>query len=254
MIGKALAEPNLLRLYGGVFTLHMMLTALFLVIPPQLRDSYALQAQSHWQVYLPVMLLAMGLMVPFIVIAEKQHKMKQMLLLGIVSLMSSLLLMGFLNLSIFTFAGVMVLFFAAFNLLEAIMPSWVSKVADAEMRGTAMGVFASSQFAGAFFGGLMGGWIHQHYDNAGVFIFAAIMALLWLLFAASLKPPRHLGNYLLPLTDGDLLDIEALKQRLLAVKGVATVHILTEDAIAYMKVDNEHFDSDELAQVAASEV
>jgi MFS family permease len=253
MVGQAITHPNLFRLNSGVFILHLTLTAVFLVVPLELRDTHQLQVASHWQVYLPVMLLAMGLMVPFVIIAEKRQRMKEMLLLAVGVAGASLLLMGLLNSDIMLFSGVMVLFFAAFNLAEAIMPSWVSKVAAAEMRGTAMGVFASSQFAGAFMGGLLGGWVQHRFGDIGVFLFAAGMMCLWLLLLWGIQRPRHLANYLFHLNAADLSDVESLRQRLLGLDGVASVQVIAGDGIAYMKVDNKQFDSSTLQAITASQ-
>jgi MFS family permease len=242
MMGRVVRDSGLLRLDIGVFVLHMTLTAVFLVVPLHLRDNFALDAQHHWMLYLPVMLLAMGLMVPFIIMAERHRQMKGAMLGGIVVLGVALLFMGLAPLGLYSFAMALVLFFAAFNLLEALMPSWVSKVAEAELRGSAMGVFASSQFAGAFCGGLFGGWFHHHFGWNGVFLFAVGMVTVWLLVATGLKAPRHLGNFLVPLTMDELADEAGTEKRLLAVDGVASVHIIVEDAMAYLKVDNAKFD------------
>lgn len=252
MIGRAIGDTSLRRLDAGVFVLHLSLTSVFLVVPVMLRDHFGLAVVAHWQLYLPVMLLAMLVMVPFIILAEKGHHMKGVLLLAIGVAAGSLLAMGTLPLGLLSFAAVMVLFFAAFNLAEAIMPSWVSKVAAAEMRGTAMGLFATSQFAGAFAGGLLGGWMLHHFGSLGVFLFATGMMALWLLLMLNIPQPRYLANYLLPLEGLDLSDTELLRGRLLALNGVAAVKVIVEDGIAYMKVDNERFDSSTLAALGTS--
>jgi MFS family permease len=254
MVGQAITHPSLFRLNSGVFILHLCLTAVFLVVPLELRDRFGLATAQHWQLYLPVMVLAIGLMVPFIIIAEKRQKMKEMLLLAIAVAGLSLLAMGLTDGGIWLFGGIMLLFFAAFNLAEAIGPSWVSKVAPAAMRGTAMGVFASSQFAGAFVGGLGGGWVRHEFGDAGVFVFAAGMMLIWLLLLLGIQRPRHLSNYLLPLQGLDLSDLEALQQRLLAIPGVAAAQVIVEDGVAYMKVDNAQFNSSDLDGLASAQV
>lgn len=247
LIGKAMTHPSLFRLNSGVFILHMSLTAVFLVVPVLLRDRHHFAGVDHWQLYLPVMLLAMGLMVPFIIIAEKRKQMKEMLLLAIVIAGLSLLLVDEIEGGLWGIGCALVLFFAAFNLAEAIMPSWVSKVAAAEMRGTAMGVFASSQFAGAFAGGLLGGFVHHRFGDEAVFFFAAAMMGLWLLLILTIEKPKHLSNYLLPLEGLVFDDAQALQRRLLALDGVTAVQIMPEDGLAYMKVDNEVFNDASLA-------
>jgi MFS family permease len=246
LIGQAMFHPSLFRLNTGVFILHMSLTAVFLVVPVLLRDRYQFAGVDHWQLYLPVMLVAMGLMVPFVILAERRKQMKEMLLLAILVAAASLLLLDEIGGGLIGLGLVLVLFFAAFNLAEAIMPSWVSKVAAAEMRGTAMGVFASSQFAGAFAGGLLGGFVHHRFGDEAVFFFAAAMMGLWLLLMLGIERPRHLSNHLLPLQGLAFDDVEALRQQLLAIEGVTAAEVILDDGVAYMKVDNERFNPDSL--------
>ncbi len=252
MIGQAISDHSLFRLNSGVFILHLSLTSVFLVVPLVLRDRFGLANVDHWQLYLPVILLAMGLMVPLVILAEKGRRMKEVLLLAIALAGLSLFAMGVAQEGIWLFSALLVVFFLAFNLAEAIMPSWVSKVANASMRGTAMGIFASSQFAGAFCGGLVGGWVMHHFDRLGVFLFAAAMMGVWWVVMLSIRRPRYLGNYLLSLAEIDATDLEALKGRLLALEGVAAVELIPEDGTAYLKVDNDRFDSGSLASLSGA--
>ncbi|OGT88101.1 MAG: MFS transporter [Gammaproteobacteria bacterium RIFOXYA12_FULL_61_12] len=251
MMGRVFADGDLLRLDFGVFVLHMALTSVFLVAPLLLRDRFGLESVDHWQLYLPVMLLAMGLMVPFVILAEKRHLMKEMFVGGILVAGAALILMYLEAGNLWLFALVMIFFFAAFNLLEAIMPSWVSKVAAAEMRGTAMGMFATSQFAGAFAGGLIGGSVHQRFGLAAVFLFSAAMMALWALSSLGIRRPRHLSNFLLPLEGLGEMDMALLSQRLMTLPGVKAVQVIAEDGVAYMKVDNAVFDSEQATAIVA---
>ncbi|MBM3203414.1 MFS transporter, partial [Candidatus Woesearchaeota archaeon] len=158
--GSVLNNPELLRLDFGIFCLHLILTASFVVLPVILRDSLQLETPSHWQVYLPVFVLAMASMVPFVILAEKKRKMKPVFLsfIALVAVADA----GFMWLGS-SFWGVftlLYLFFTAFNLLEATLPSMISKIAPPDLKGTAMGIYSTSQFLGAFAGGAGGGWIH----------------------------------------------------------------------------------------------
>ncbi|MEJ2609859.1 MAG: MFS transporter [Candidatus Thiodiazotropha sp.] len=234
--GKVLTEPELLRLDFGILTLHMSLTAIFLAYPLALRD-LGLATASHWLVYLPVMLLSMGMMVPFIIIAEKNRRMRQVFVGAITALgLASLILYGFSH----TLTGLVValfVFFTAFNLLEATLPSLIAKIAPGERKGTAMGVYSSSQFIGAFLGGILGGWFHTHYQNEGVFLLCAGMALAWFLVARGMSDPNYLSNYLLPIGKLDESEVSVLVANLMAVNGVADVVVIAEDEVAYLKVD-----------------
>jgi MFS family permease len=188
MFGKVLRDTQLLRLDMGIFTLHLVLTALFLALPLVLRDA-GLPVEKHTWLYLPVMLLSMGLMVPFVIMAEKKGKMKQVFT-GAIGLLG-LALTGFwlLSGSIWGLGLMLLVFFTGFNLLEATLPSLVSKLAPGAIRGTAMGVYSTSQFSGAFVGGLLGGWIHNHFGETSVFLMALGFIVLWGILASGMKVP-----------------------------------------------------------------
>jgi MFS family permease len=188
LFGKVLRDPQLLRLDAGIFTLHLVLTALFLALPLTLRDA-GLPIEKHSWLYLPVMILSMGMMVPFIIMAEKKGKMKQVFT-GAISILG-IALLGFyiLSGSIWGLGLMLLLFFISFNLLEATLPSLVSRLAPGAIRGTAMGVYSTSQFSGAFIGGLLGGWVHAHFGETSVFLLGAGFILLWLLLTAGMKVP-----------------------------------------------------------------
>ncbi len=235
-IGMVIREPELLRLDFGILTLHMSLTAMFLAFPLALRD-LGIESGDHSLVYLPVMLLSMLAMVPFIIIAEQRRHMRPVFLGAVVVLGSAALLLFEFHTS---WAGLMsglFLFFTAFNLLEASLPSLVAKMAPGERKGTAMGVYSSSQFLGAFLGGVLGGWFHTQYGIQGAFIFCAVMAGLWLLVAWGMSDPSYLSNYLLRVGKLEASQLDELVQRLKSIEGVAEVVIIPEDEIAYLKVD-----------------
>ncbi len=186
MFQRVLANPDLLRLDLGIFTLHLVLTGLFLSIPLVLRDA-GLPVQQHSYLYLPVMLIAMAIMVPFIIMAEKYGRMKAVFLGAIGLLVLAQIGFYFTLHSLWGLALFMLLFFIAFNVLEATLPSLVSKTAPAEAKGTAMGVYSTSQFSGAFFGGLLGGWIHAQFGLSAVFVMGALACLFWLLIASGMR-------------------------------------------------------------------
>ena len=239
---RVLSDLNLVRLDFGILTLHMVLTAVFLALPLSLRDGGGLASGNHWLVYLPVMLLAMALMIPFVVIAEKRRKMKPVFLAAIMALGLSQLGFFALQQSLAGLALSLLLFFTAFNLLEATLPSLVSKMAPVESKGTAMGVYSTSQFVGAFFGGLIGGWMHTHYGLEGVFLFGALATLLWLLFAYSMAPPPYLSSYLLKVGEMEETRARELRSELLALKGVGDAFVVADEGVAYLKVDSKVVD------------
>jgi predicted MFS family arabinose efflux permease len=249
---EVLADTQLLRLDLGILTLHMVLTASFVALPLLLRDA-GFAPESHMKLYLPVMVLAMLAMVPFIIIAEKKHKMKQVLLGAIaVLIMTQLVLMSQDNGSIMIIAVMLWLFFSAFNLLEASLPSLVSKFAPAQNKGTAMGIYSSSQFVGAFFGGLLGGWSYGWAGAPAVFALCAVMLAAWFIAALTMKQPRYLATTLVNVGDVDSARARELEQEISGVKGVAEVSINVDDGVAYLKVDSRVLDEEHLEQFSVS--
>lgn len=243
-IGKVIREPELLRLDFGILTLHMSLTAMFLAFPLALQQH--VDADYHQWVYLPVMLLSMAAMIPFVIIAEGRRHMRPVFIGAVAALGSaSLLLYGF-DASLTGLLAGLFIFFTAFNLLEATLPSLVAKTAPGERKGTAMGVYSSSQFIGAFLGGALGGWFHTRYGIEGTFLFCATMAGIWLLVAWGMADPNYLSNYLLRVGKLDDSQVTDLANRLRSLDGVADVVIIPEDEIAYLKVDLKLVDQDEL--------
>lgn len=193
---RVLKDVNLLRLDLGIFLLHAILTASFLAVPLALRDEAGMATSGHWKIYLPVMLVSLFGTMPLIHMAERRGHFKAVFLIAIGLLGTSLLLMGwgFHQLSVLVTG--LFMFFAAFNMLEASLPSLVSRLAPVADRGAALGFYSSSQFMGAFFGGLTGGVFLGEYGLAGVFCFCAGLSLVWLMFAFRLAtpPPRETVN------------------------------------------------------------
>ena len=143
-----------------------------------------------------------------------------------------------------------VLFFVGFNLLEATLPSLLSKIAPAGGKGTAMGVYSTSQFAGAALGGVMGGWIFGHFGPLGVFAGCGLLALSWLVIGVTMNEPPYVTSYRLALTPAQSQDT-SLSDSLLAVPGVAEAFIVAEEAAAYIKVDSKELDREALDRVVA---
>jgi MFS family permease len=240
--GKVLANAELLRLDFGIFALHMILTATFVVVPLVLRDTVGMQTPEHWKVYLPVFVSSLLFMVPFVILAEKKRKMKATFVafIGIAAIAEAGLARS--DDSVYWVGLMLLVFFTGFNLLEATLPSIVSKIAPADLKGTAMGVYSAAQFLGAFAGGACGGWIYGAYGVQAVFLLCSGIASLWLLVALSMADPRHLSSLLVNL--GTLSEDEAhmLSLCLADVAGVAEAVVLAEDGVAYLKVDRDQLD------------
>lgn len=171
----------LLKLDFSIFTSHLILMANFVVIPIALRDYAELAATSHWQVYLAVIFLSLFIMVPFIIFGERLNKTKQFFMCSIGLIILSQIGLIVLHAELKYIVILMVLFFGAFNYLEALLPSEVSKAIEPDKKGTALGIYSTSQFIGIFIGGLIGGYLHQNFGIAAVYSFCLIMAVLWLM-------------------------------------------------------------------------
>ncbi|WP_373020785.1 MFS transporter [Thiomicrorhabdus sp.] len=237
--GEILKNTQLLRLDFGVFVLHATLTAMFVVLPLALRDGAGLDSLQHWHIYLPVMLLSFVLMVPFIIQAESRDRMKPVFVgaIGVIALMQ----FGFMNFheSFWSLFVLLLIFFTAFNLLEASLPSLVVKLAPADKKGTASGIYSTSQFLGAALGGLFGGYFYQHYGYNGVFVFTTVIGVLWFLVAATMQKPLPLSIASVPVGEVAENEVEDLQKKLLAYDGVYEVVILPEEQRAYFKVDRK---------------
>jgi MFS family permease len=242
-----LRDAQLLRLDIGIFSLHLILTASFVALPLALRDVAGLPAASHWELYLPALALSLPMAIPFILQAEKHRRMKQVFVGAILIIALVQAMLWEFHTEVLVIGLLLFVFYTAFNLLEAILPSLIAKMAPPERKGTAMGIYSSSQFFGAFVGGATGGWVHGHFGLGAVFLFASGVALVWLLVAATMKNPRYLGTRLLRIGPQDPGSAQQLAQRITAVRGVAEAVVIPEDEVAYLKIDQHALDEDALA-------
>ena len=168
LIGAVLRDRELLRLDFGIFALHAMLTASFLVVPGLLRTTLSVSGQDQWMVYLPVLLVSVALMVPAIIVAEKYRRMKGVFVGAVAALAASQVMLYLGAGNLFVLLAALIVFFSAFNVMEASLPSLITKAAPAGVKGTAMGLYSSLQFIGIFIGGVVGGFVHQNWGDAGV--------------------------------------------------------------------------------------
>ena len=243
-----LRHPDLLRLDLGIFVLHAMLMSSFIALPLALVEKAGLPKEQHWWVYLTAMLISFFAMIPFIIYGEKKRKMKRVLLGAVVTLMLTELFFWKFGDSLRTLVIGTVVFFTAFNLLEASLPSLISKVSPAGGKGTAMGVYSTSQFLGSALGGILGGWLFQHGGLSVVFLGGAGLAALWLAFAVTMREPPYVTSLRLPLSPEALREA-GLAERLKAVNGVTDAVIVAEESAIYIKLDTELLDRATLEQL-----
>lgn len=246
-LSTVITNPELLRLNYGIFALHLILMASFVVVPLLMRDA-GLHGGSHWMVYLPVLVTSMAGIIPFVIIAEKKRKMKPVFLGAIATLVVANLGFVALHGQLVGLIACLWIFFCGFNLLEATLPSLISKTAPGDLKGTAMGIYSSGQFLGAFLGGAAGGWLYGEHGAAAVFLFSAGVAASWALIAAFMSPPRYWANLLLPLQGVSAERGSEFSKQLLAIAGVEEVRLHFEEQAAYLKVDSQRLDKDQLNQ------
>ena len=252
LLGAVLRNRELLRLDVGIFALHAMLTASFLVVPDLLRTTVGLAVHDQWIVYLPVLVVSVAVMVPAIIVAEKYRRMKGVFVSAVMALVASQVMLYFGAGNLFLLLAALVVFFSAFNVMEASLPSLITKVAPADVKGTAMGVYSSLQFLGIFVGGVIGGIAHQHGGSAGVFALTSALAIIWLLAAAGMAQPSYLTTRLVPIAQNKLADAATLLTQLRQVPGVVEAVIVAEENAAYLKVDSKSFDASMAEAVAGS--
>ncbi len=243
MLGSVLRNGELLRLDFGIFTLHAMLTASFLVVPSLLHARLNVNSHSQWQVYLPVLLLSVAVMVPAIIVAEKYRRMKGVFIGAVAALAASQFMLVLGKDDVYVVLAAITLFFAGFNVMEASLPSLVTKTAPPDAKGTAAGIYSSAQFLGIFVGGVVGGWVHQIAGSGSVFAWSGALALLWLLVAVTMKQPSYLTTRLIRIGDGRAIAAEDLAAKLRLLPGVAEAVVIAEEDLAYLKVDSRTFDA-----------
>jgi len=191
---QVLVDTQLVRLNFGTFALHAVLMAMFTQIPFALRDN-GLAAERHWVVYFPVLIVSILLMLPFIRQVDRPGRGKPLLNAAVVVLLGAQVALAFTQHALLALCIAMTFFFAALNLLEAMLPSLISKCAPADARGAAIGVNSSMQFLGAFVGATAGGWFAEHVGETSVFLFGVALTVLWLIGSATMAaPPARFGS------------------------------------------------------------
>src|SRR5688572_4475948 len=192
-VRAAVLDTELVRLNAGIFILHVVLYAMFVVVPPLVvRGGLALP--EHWKLYLPAILGSFALMIPAVLYADRRNQSKPVLIGAVALLLVAEVALAAFGGGMVLLALLLLAFFVAFNVLEALLPSLVSRTAPAQGRGTAIGVYNTTQTLGVFFGGLLGGWVAAHHGTTGVFALCAVLAAVWLALAAGMRAPAAVNE------------------------------------------------------------
>lgn len=230
---KCFKNSEMQRVYWGVLILHALLTSLFIFLPAKIITAFDINAAMTGWVYLPVVVIGFILAVPFILVAEVKRKMKGMMILS-VSLMLLVTLALFMEVEAgYAMAILLLVFFTAFNLMEATLPSLVAKLASAGTRGSAMGLFSSHQFLGAFLGGWLGGMALEWGGESFLLLACIGLLVFWLVLVITMKQPSFLKGVSIPFEENGGDNLQTLQD----VDGVLEVFHYQQMQTLYIKYD-----------------
>lgn len=246
---EMLFNPQLVRLDFGVLVLHWMMTSIFVAYPILLTQT-GLDINDHWQIYLPVLLLSFVFMVPMIIIAAKKQIEKQMFISAIAMIIAASLTMA-MSQSLWPLVLTVFVFFIGFNFLEASLPAHVSRLAPAGQKGTAMGVYSSSQFLGAFLGGVSGGYIAGEFGFVYLFAANGIIALLWLVLAFGMKLPPSSKRVSIQFDATSEVDFQQTIDKLSECDGVMEATLVEDESRIYLKVNKTGYDQKTVSELVA---
>ena len=234
-------NQHLQRLNLGIFCQHFILTATFFAIPMILSQQVKAGHLTHqWHFYLPLMVCSFIVMIPFIIVAEKKKQMKPIFLMSVLVTTLAQGLLAFSHLYWISLCLLMFVYFVSFNILEASLPSLVSKQANPNNKGTAMGIYSTGQFLGIFAGGSLAGIIYQWSNSHGIFITNAIIGTIWFIVACFMKPNVYLSSLILHYSAANNKDEEVISA-LLNIPGVKEVALAKEEETLYLRVDEQNY-------------
>lgn len=247
-IGEVLKNGQLLRLNYGIFALHTGLMVIFTVLPFALRD-LGWEKFEHWRVYLPATVIGLVLMVPAIIVGETRNKLKQVFVAGIALVLLAQLALLFSLQSVWWIGLCLVVYFIGFNILEASLPSLVSKIAPSDLKGTAMGVYNTLQSLGVFAGGLLGSKIYAVAGFGGVFGFCCAIILVWLVLAVLAPAPKPVRNVVMTVPEHQRNRLNELSGSLKTVAGVEAVSFSLDGQTVFIKALQQGFNEDDVKQI-----
>ena len=233
-------HAQLMRLDMSIFVLHLLVTATFFAVPLALLEA-GVEGSGQWRIIVPAVLLSILVMVPLIIIAERRA-MRGVLLTCIAGLGLSQLLLGLPYLAdrsptVLPLFIAITLFFCFFNALEALLPSLVSRLSPAGAKGSAMGIYSSSQFLGAFIGGAGAGALYGYLGPFGMYAALIGLIFIWAVILFGFKPPLKYVTHRRALTSDEQSRADAVSQELLETPGVHEVMMALDEGVAYLKVD-----------------
>jgi predicted MFS family arabinose efflux permease len=248
-----LRDTQLLRLNYGIFALHAAQMAMFVAVPVMLAEGAGLHRDQHWWVYLSVVLLSFVIMAPAIIYGEKRDKLKPVFIGSVALMLAAQMSLMSVQHSLWGLSAALLAYFVAFNILEASLPSLISKLAPASAKGTAMGVYNTAQALGLFAGGAMGGWLAQKFGFAELFGFCGMLMAVWLLLTYGMRTPPAVRTRMFHVEGLDEARAALLKNELAALSGVREVAVMAEEGMAVLKVAKSGWDEAAAMQLIKGE-
>ncbi|ATL99185.1 MFS transporter [Aeromonas sp. CA23] len=244
-----LTNPRLLKLNLGILCVHTLLMSSFVALPPLLEQA-GLPRDSQWQAYLVTMLVAFVSVVPFIIYAEKRRQMKRVFQACVLVMLIAEVVLWQAGLQLWGLLAGLQLFFIGFNVMEALLPSLISKESPPGYKGTAMGVYSTSQFIGVAIGGSLGGLLYSLGGGVLVFGSCALLALAWLGVSLTMQEPPYVSSLRIVLPAG-VEASPALEQKIRACDGVSDVLLAPAEHSLYVKVDSKRLTRSDLERLVA---
>ncbi len=236
-----ITNRHLQRLNVGIFCQHFILTATFFAIPillaQHVKEGHLTQ---QWHFYLPLMLFSFIVMIPFIVMAEKKKRMKMVFVSSVLFSTITQLLLAFAYQNWYSLCLLMFVYFIAFNILEATLPSLISKQANPQSKGTAMGIYSTSQFLGIFAGGSLAGILYQWHNSQGIFMINALLGFIWFSIAIFMKPNVYVSTLILHYSPRSE-EQKAVVSALLSAQGITEVALSQEEQVIYIRVERDKY-------------
>ncbi|AKR44394.1 MFS transporter [Methylophilus sp. TWE2] len=238
-IREVLRDTQLLRLNFGTFCLHGAQMAMFMVVPFAIKNSTGMNENTHWQIYLPVLVLSFILMVPAIIYAEKKAKLKPVFVTAVGLMLLTQIAFMFSLTSLWGIVATLFSYFVAFNILEASLPSLISKMAPVAAKGTAMGVHNTAQSFGMFLGAALGGWLSHSYGSPTVFVFCAALMVVWFALALGMQAPPSVKTKMFHIQGYNDEQAAILVQDIRAMEGVYEVVAIPSETMLMVKLENQ---------------
>lgn len=249
--GAVLADLSLWRLNFSVFCLHFLLVSSFSVFPSMFQQTGQIETNEHAWYYLVLLVASFLMMLPFMRLFDRMADGKPIMLVMVAFSGAAFMILGAWSTYVMVLVGV-TLFFMAFNLLEVVLPAQLSKISTAGSRGTAMGVYTTSQFLGIFAGGLVSGLILTVADPSAVMYANTGISIVWLLVMYTFPTLGRVGSRTIELKNLDGQPDTAAIDALLSVDGVIDAVVIESEQVAYLKVDEQQLDETRLAKIAGT--